>query len=320
MKCRTPLVLPVSMVPSAKKRYLAILSLGVFAHYSPLQLEALHSQLAAFLSTNADSLDLTDLFDLRHLHFMVLLLTNRDNEARACLDRLHDQFGNQKSQKLMVLRLMLYEATSSKRDAIAALGKDANDLQTSRRLTTLARRKDDGSPDPVEYVRALTHYLDLQPGDPVAWAELGDQYNLAGHYDKAVYCFQEVLMVQPLAYNMFYKVGLNQYLRLLQQDDRSDKKERLLAGMELLRGARDAFLRAVELSDSYSRAWVGVYVTCGHGLVARLGASAPLRANTAVAAFVAECGRLRAVSRARVMELEGMSPEEFKELETQKAT
>lgn len=278
--------------------YLSILSLGVFATYSPDQLDRLHSSLTPLLEQN---LPLPVLFDLRCLHFYVLLLSNRDNEARAGLDRIHDQFGAAKSQRISILRLMLAEATGDRKGAITALGTKKDELRTSRRLATLARRRADGSDTLPDYLRALNHYLDLQPADTLAWAELGHQYHGAGHYDKAVFCFQEVLMAQPLAYNVLCDVGTSHYYHVLQQQQtkQARKKEELLAHMERLRSARDAFLRAAELSATYTRAWVGVLVVTAYALEL-LGL---VKGNKAVDGFVGECRDLREVSAARVREL-----------------
>lgn len=280
---------------SSVSSHLDILLLGVFAKYSPDQLDALHASLSPLL---LEDHPLPVLFDLRLLHFYVLLLSHRDNDARAGLDRIHDQFGAAKSQQILLLRLMLAEATGDRKAAIAALGTNPDELRASRRLATLARRRSDGTDTIPDYVRALNHYLALQPADTLAWAELGHQYHKVGHYDKAVFCFQEVLMARPHAYNVLCDVGTAHYYYVLQQQQakRARKKDELLAHMARLRSARDAFLRAAELSATYTRAWVGVQTTtgCAEELLGLV------KGNKTVDAFVDECRALRDLSATRI--------------------
>lgn len=260
----------------------AVLSLGVFAKYTPPQLDALHATLTPLLEQPHP---LPVLFDLRCLHFYVLLLTLRDNEARAALDRIHDQFGSAKSQQICILRLMLAEATGDRSLAADALGTNPDHLRAARRLATLAR------PSVPDYVRALNHYLALQPADSLTWAELGHQYHAAGHYDKAVFCFQEVLMAQPLAYNVLCDLGTAHYYAALQLRAASSRaKDEVLVR---LRAARDAFLRSAELSASHTRAWVGVRVTTA-------AAGDILARDKAAAAFVDECRELHDLSAVRL--------------------
>lgn len=293
-----------------KQRYCAILASGVFASLLPPELARLHTEVGQYLRSHSGGLNATELFDLYELQFYLALLTNHDVEAKSYLDRICDQFSGKSSQKIMILRLMYHEACGDMNSAVKALGDSADELRASRRLATFSRRKADGTPNVAEYVQNLNYYLNLQPGDAMAWAELGDQYHNLGHYDKAVFCWKEVLLQQPNAYNVFCKVGLNYYYQYLQEyPEVPDKKDKQLAAMELLGMARDAFLRAAEISPSYVRSWVGVYVVSGNGLLDRLASNKTLSAQKAVAEFVSETSKLRKLSILRVMKLEKLQSE-----------
>lgn len=295
----------------AKQRYLAILSSGVFATFSPEKLATLHQEVGDYLNAHSGRLDLTDQFDLYELQFYLALLTNHDVEAKSYLDRINDQFAGKLSQKIMILRLMYHEARGDMKAAVNALGDNADELRASRRLATFSRTKLDGSPNVEEYIKNLNYYLNLQPSDSLAWAELGDQYHKVGHYDKAVFCFNEVLLQEPNAYNIFYKVGLNLYYQFLQEyQEKNDKKDKLLASMAVLENSRNAFLRSVEISGTYVKSWVGIYVVSSHSLITKLENNKTLSQQKKIAQFISETTQLHQLSKKRIIVIEQLKNED----------
>lgn len=297
----------------SQQRYLSILETGAFANFPSEQLAQLHKEVGNFLIGNSGQLELADQFDLYELQFYLSLLTNHDVEAKSYLDRVNDQFSGKRSQKIMILRLMYYEATGDMKLAVKALGENADELRASRRLATFSKHKMDGSLNVPEYIKNLNFYLNLQPADAVAWAELGDQYHAIGHYDKAVFCFKEVLLQQPHAYNIFYKAGINYYYQFLQeQTDKNERKDRLLASFDLLQNARDCFLRSVEISENYVKGWVGVYVVSKLPFIEKLEGNKTLSGNKKVALFILETKKLQKLSQNRVIAIEQLeSVQEF---------
>ena len=304
-----PLLAPHTPHPftAMSQWYLDLLETGAFAKFSPARLQELYSQLKHYLLASANILDATTLFDLYQLMFYVLLLTEHDLEAKLYLDRIRDQFSGKKSQKFAVLRLMYHEALGETALAKEVLGNDSDQLQASRRRAVLAHRSGDGSGgvNVPAYVESLNLYLDLQPSDAMAWAELGDVYQSVGEYSHAVYCYKEVLLQHPTAYNFFYKAGLSSYYQhlLIVRGD-TPRKEMLLRGMELLQHARDCFLRAVEISESYTRGWVGVYFMCTAEFLATLLADKASAGVVAVQTFLSQTERVAALSRSRIQQLE----------------
>lgn len=281
---------------SEVQRYRTILSSGAFTKLSPPELHTLYNEVEALLDSSLDKLDSIELFDLYELQFFLLLLTTQDIKAKAYLDRINDQFSSQRSQKILIMKLMYYEAIGDVNKAMDALGKDPDELRASRRLATFSRKGNNAQ----EYITSLNYYLDLQPSDLVAWAELADNYAKVGHYDKAVFCCKEVLLQEPNAYNIFYKVGLYLYYQYLQEYKESDKKDKLLAAFEKLESSRDAFLRSVEISESYTKSWVGVYTVSGAPILTKL----QKIQSKKVEQFADETQKLRALSKQRIMDLE----------------
>lgn len=296
---------------SIKQRYQKLLSTGVFVKFSPERLDQLHKEVHHYLDTSASSLDASDHFDIYELQFYLLLFTNHDVEAKLYLDRFNDQFGSTKSQKLAVLSSVYYEAIGDLEKAQNVLRDDPDELRCSRRLTTLSRRKDDGLENVAEYVKSLNFYLELQSSDVMAWAELGDVYHSIGEYEKAVYCYKEVLLQTPNAYNIFYKTGLSlyyQHLSLMAQ--KLSRKELVLKVLPIVEHSRDCFLRSIEISESYTKGWVGVYVVSSSGFLVQLHND---KANSGIASverFLIETEKLKKLSKSKLFEIEHIDSEE----------
>lgn len=53
-----------------------------------------------------------------------------------------------------------------------------------------------------ESVSALISLLDFSPTDAEAWSELADLYLSQGLYSQAIYALEEVLVLQPNAWNV----------------------------------------------------------------------------------------------------------------------
>lgn len=274
-----------------KQKYLATLSLGIYATHSPEKLSKLHQDLLAFRSSGLEKLTSSELFDIYELSFHVALLTNHDVEAKSMLDRLNDEFGGKKSQKMMILRLMYLEATGDEKGAVDVLGTNPDELQASRRLATFSRSKTDGSENTEQYIKALNYFLNLQPADVKTWCELADQYAKIGHFDKAVFCLKEVLLLEPLAYNIFYKAGLYLYYEWLQGKEETNQQKQL-AQFALLQHARDLFLRSVEISKNYTKGWLGVAKVTEPQLLSKLEASKALAKNPKVKTYISEGQKL----------------------------
>lgn len=239
---------------STKTKLLQIAKHGVFNTFTPPQLARCREQL---LALTTDSLSSLEMYALLELQFYISLLTDHDVEAKACLDRLVDQFEPEKSQRLKVLQSIYLEAVGEEAKAQLMLSLDPDELELSRRLTTFSRNNG----DTAAYISNLVFYLDLNPSDIKTWAELADQYLRTGNYDRAIYCYKEVLLQEPFAYNIFYQCGLQHYKQFLQLDQQNgarERKEKVLEAVEQLTRARHNFLRSTEICQDYAVGWLAV--------------------------------------------------------------
>lgn len=53
-----------------------------------------------------------------------------------------------------------------------------------------------------EAITQLVALIDISPTDAEAWAELADLYLSQGMSEQAIYCLEEVLLIQPNAWNV----------------------------------------------------------------------------------------------------------------------
>lgn len=280
----------------AKQRYVDIFTSGIFSQFGPERLEQLHGEVSLFLKQHQDSLDASTLYTIFELQFFLLLLTTRDVEAKLYLNRFQDQFGAA-LQKFLLYLLMFHEAQGDMDAAEAYLGSDPDQLRLLRRLATfsysLTAAGSQKSRWPA-YIRSLTLYLDLQPADVLAWAELGDLYLAAGHYDKAHFCWKEVLLHEPHAYNAWCSAGAAAYKKHLQG---GLARKDVLDSAAWLQKARDSYLRLVDICPHYTRGWLGVYATSAAILADKFTVVKGLKLE----ALLDSAPKLKALSEARIV-------------------
>ncbi|CUM67961.1 uncharacterized protein PRCAT00005674001 [Priceomyces carsonii] len=285
-----------------KKKFLSVASSGIYLSFKPAELNDYYEELDQFLLLNTESLEAVDLFNLLEFQFCISLMTNHDVKAKTLLDSLIDQFDIKRSQRLKLLKSLYLEATGSEADAMNLLDKDKNELRLSRRLTTFSRRTNNKE----EYINNLNYYLSVQPLDLVTWAELADEYQKLGHYDEAVFCLKEILLNEPFAYPIFYKVGLNYYYQFLQSENKIDSRDQYIEAVSILTSARDNFLRCIEICDVYTKAWVGLYLITDIGFNDKL-----LKYKTVqeVATYLEDNKKIKPLSIQKIMALEDMEDE-----------
>lgn len=272
-----------------KAKYLTIANKGLYAKYTPQQLHDTHKAVESFLVIHGDTIDPIELFTLYELQFYLCLLTKHDIEAKSYLDRILDNFSSRKSQRVKILQSVYLEAIGADEEAQHILEQNPNELRLSRRLSTFSRKN-----GPENYVLSLNFYLDLQPSDLLAWAELADVYAGLGHYDKAVFALKEVLLQEPYAYNLFYKVGVFYYQGFVQAyNEKIEKKDKLVEWAELLKDSRNLFLRSVEIAGEYQKGWQGVRSVLDHEFNEKLASNKNLQGHKVVEAYLEENKKLR---------------------------
>ncbi|ODV78683.1 uncharacterized protein CANTADRAFT_52938 [Suhomyces tanzawaensis NRRL Y-17324] len=290
----------MSSVSALKNKLVLVARSGTYVNFAPSQVQKYHHETERFLMNSSDELDAVELFDVYEMQFHLALITSHDVEAKAILDRLVDQFGSsENSQRIRLLQSKYLEVMGEPEQALKVLGNDPDELRLSRRLTTNSRK----SGNAEEYIANLNFYLDLQPSDLITWAELGDEYAKVGHYDKAVFSLQEILLQEPFAYPVFYKVGLYNYYRFLQEEQalKTERKDKLWELVEILQDARNNYLRSVEICDVYIKSWIGIYLISSHKFNDKL---RKLNSVKEVAKFLEQNDKLKTLSEKKIRELD----------------
>lgn len=219
---------------------------GLYTQLPPADVVVVHQQLRTHLATHMNDLSEAEYYDLIELGFYLALIMGKDTEARNCVLLLTDKFGEDQSPRIAVLRATLLHATKGTQEAIDLLGeRDEDELLSLKKRVALS--KGDGL---VKYVDALLGFLDIAPLDVEAWAELGETYYQLGHLDKAIWAYQEVLIVQPFNYYAFARIGELERALCVRNKGKDD-----------LKASVKHFARSVELCATFVRGWAGLFVT-----------------------------------------------------------
>ncbi|KAI0540988.1 tetratricopeptide [Xylaria digitata] len=181
------------------------------------------------------------------------LRTGDDDSAHQCLGRLVNRFGND-NERIMALKGLLKEATATDNATLnlvlqeydQILQENPPNLPIAKRRAALLRSMGRTS----EAVNALNSLLDMSPTDAEAWAELADLYLAQGLYSQAIFAQEEVLVLQPNAWNIHARLGE----MLLMAAKTSDAPKRLTEALK-------RFCRSVELCDNYLRGYYGLKLT-----------------------------------------------------------
>ncbi|KAI0430835.1 tetratricopeptide [Xylaria sp. FL1042] len=181
------------------------------------------------------------------------LRTGDDESAHQCLGRLVNRFGND-NERIMALKGLLKEATASDNAALESvlqeydqiLQENPPNLPVAKRRAALLRSMGRTS----SAVNALNSLLDMSPTDAEAWAELADLYLSQGLYSQAIFAQEEVLVLQPNAWNIHARLGE----MLLMAAKTSDAPKRLTEALK-------RFCRSIELCDNYLRGYFGLKLT-----------------------------------------------------------
>ncbi|KAI0873633.1 tetratricopeptide [Hypoxylon argillaceum] len=181
------------------------------------------------------------------------LRTGDDESAHQCLGRLVNRFGDD-NERIMALKGLLKEATAADNAALDIVLQEYDQIlqgnppnvPIAKRRAALLRAMGRTS----EAVNALNSLLDMSPTDAEAWAELADLYLAQGLYSQAIFAQEEVLILQPNAWNIHARLGE----MLLMAARTSDAPKRLTEALK-------RFCRSIELCDNYLRGYYGLKLT-----------------------------------------------------------
>lgn len=222
-----------------------------FGNLKPAAIKDLYESSRAALVTGKALSD-DDRYALLQQHFYLALITGDDNESKVTLEKIIDRFGEEPS-RVAILRSQYLEVTEDPAASQKYLSsRPANDFTAFKRKTVLLKQ----TGDYAKFAEELNRYLEICPTDSETWAELGEAYFQLKMYGAAIHAYQEVVILVPLAYNMFARLGELIHIEATVASGLGDQ----LTG---LKESIQHFLRSVELCPAYIRGWAGTYVVTG---------------------------------------------------------
>jgi len=190
--------------------------------------------------------------------YMQCLRTGDDKSARQILDRLVSRFG-ERNERVMAYQGMWEEATAQNEDQVKQvlnlynklLEEDPANIPIQKRRIALLKSMG----QLPEAIAQLNTLLRASPTDAEAWAELADLYLSQGLLDQSIFCLEEVLLVQPNAWNIHAKIAEIIYMSSASASGNAVELARILA--ESMR----RYLRSIELCENYLRGFYGLKLT-----------------------------------------------------------
>ncbi|KAI1335191.1 tetratricopeptide, partial [Xylariaceae sp. FL0016] len=215
---------------------------------------ALSNSLPQYLLSTSETQELWTTYENLMLS---CLRTGDDEAAHQCLERLVNRFGDD-NERIMALKGLLKEASAKDKASLDLVLKEyehilqenPTNLPIVKRRVALLRSMG-RIPDAVNALLAL---LDVSPTDAEAWAELSDLYFSQGLYSQAIFALEEVIVLQPNAWNIHARLG-ELLLSSAKTPDASKQKQ--------LAEAVKRFCRSVELCDYYLRGLYGLKIAVG---------------------------------------------------------
>jgi tetratricopeptide (TPR) repeat protein len=186
------------------------------------------------------------------------LRTGDDEAAHQCLGRLVKRFGDD-NERILALKGLLKEADANDNATLQVilneyeqiLADNPTNMPVAKRRVALLRSMGKTS----DAVSALISLLDVSPTDAESWSELADLYFHQGLYAQAIYALEEVLVLQPNAWNIHARLG---ELSLMAAKSGSSNEASKQAAEALKR-----FCRSIELCDDYLRGYYGLKLVRG---------------------------------------------------------
>ncbi|KAF2134058.1 hypothetical protein P153DRAFT_330836 [Dothidotthia symphoricarpi CBS 119687] len=178
------------------------------------------------------------------------LRTGDESSAARILARLESRFGAA-NERIITLRGIYNEATAESDADLEKvfsgyekiLKEDPTNMSIRKRRVAVLKALD----RPQDAITAVTVLLQNSPTDVEAWAEASELYAGQQAWGQAIYCAEEVLLIMPNAWSAHAHLATLHYL--------SHPSTSPLPALAL---ATKHFCRAIELNESYLRAYFGL--------------------------------------------------------------
>lgn len=237
-----------------REKLLRIASTKLYTQLEPAELQSLHDELRSYTRSGDPGLSQSVYLTLMEMLFFVDVYLSKDVEAEVIYNSFRDKFGED-SPNLYVMKATLLEINESDQaavDYIEKLIKDSLEYDTDTLSYLLLQKKllsiKARAHDREWLLTQLCSLIEKFPIDPELYWRAGELYNEFGQFDRAAYCFEEVLLIMPFNYVAFGQLAETLYYK-------SIKTEKAAQLRSSLQQSLNNALRSVELSENYLKGW-----------------------------------------------------------------
>lgn len=237
------------------QRLLTIATTKLYTELEAGELHDLHDELVSYTNGLESAVSESAHLTLMEMLFYVKVYLSKDVEAQVIYNTFRDRFGEH-SPNLYVMKATLLQINESDQYAIAWIEKMIKEfleydtdqvsyLVLQKKLLSIKAR----SHDKEWLLSEVLSLIEKFPLDPELYWFAAKIYTEFGQFDRAGYCYEEVLCIMPFNYAAFGQLAESLYYRALKVEKSSTKSR------DILQSALENALRSVELSESYLKGW-----------------------------------------------------------------
>lgn len=237
-----------------RERLLTIATTKLYTQLEPAELQSLQLELKLYLDSGDPSLSQSACLTLMEMLFYLDVFLNLDVEAEVIYKRFRDRFGED-APSLYVMKstlIQINEGDQAAVDYIEKLIKDLLEFDTDtlsylllqKRLISIKGRAHDGQ----WVLKEVCNLIEKFPLDPELYWYAGELYAEFGQFDRAAFCYEEVLLIMPFNYVAFGQLAESLYYKAIKSEKSGKSRDTLQKSLENA-------LRSVELSENYLKGW-----------------------------------------------------------------
>lgn len=270
---------------AVRQRLLTINNTRAYVEFDPRETVQLYNETKRYLKHGDTQLTPEQRLSLMEMLFYLSIFCSEDVEAQIIYNQISDTLGEE-SCKLQVMKATLLQFNGSIEEAIKYLDDlicqeyeydtdMASYTLLSKKLLTLKlyygkNYKNNGSNNDINsntenkqtkkywdtWIKEINILIEKSPLDPELWWFLAKIYELNRHFDYAIHCLQEVVLIMPFNYIAFAKLAeMYVYYSMITKINHKDK-------VEVLKSALNNALRSVELSETFLKGWTLIKLIC----------------------------------------------------------
>lgn len=227
----------------------------LYTQFDAVELQKLHDELKHYMKSGDPDLSQSAYLLLMEMLFYVNVYLSKDIDAEVIYNTLRDRFG-ENSPKLYVMKATLLQINGNDKAAIEFienLTEERLEYDTDSMSYVLLQKKllsiTARSHNKEWLLRQLISLLEKFPLDAEIWWFAGEIYFELGQFERAAFCYEEIICIMPFNYVAFGQLAETLYYKALRVD-KSQAKIR-----STLQKSLDNALRSVELSEFYLKGW-----------------------------------------------------------------